>query len=134
MDLWRSISQKGTSIGHFDPRDDPKVIIHKSCGDLMLLFWKLDDEIQMSKPPEPTRHHHKSRKLYVDASIPKSYIVLLWDTLYDSSILKQSSKDLRKNIYCSNVKDDFFKWFNNLLLNIWTPMCHNFGCYCGFLF
>ena len=31
-------------------------------GQPMLLFWKLVDETQIFKPPEPTRHHY-SRKL-----------------------------------------------------------------------
>ena len=33
-------------------------------GQPVLLFWKLVDKTQMSKPPEATRHH-KSRKLLI---------------------------------------------------------------------
>ena len=33
-------------------------------GQPMLLFWKLVDETQISKPPEPTRHHN-SIKLWI---------------------------------------------------------------------
>ena len=33
-------------------------------GQPMILFWKLIDETQISKPPEPTRHHN-SIKLWI---------------------------------------------------------------------
>ena len=37
-------------------------------GQSMLLFWKLVDETQISKPPEPTRHHN-SIKLLIPLSL-----------------------------------------------------------------
>ena len=40
-------------------------------GQPMLLFWKLVDETQISKPLELTRHH-KSIKLWIQTSTPES--------------------------------------------------------------
>ena len=51
-------------------------------GQLMLLFWKLVDETQMSTTPEATSHH-SSRKFLI--LLPLSHLesfISLWDTLY----------------------------------------------------
>ena len=45
-------------------------------GQPMLLFWKLVDETQISKPPEPTRHHN-SIKLWILQSLGADLLYIL---------------------------------------------------------
>ena len=42
----------------------------------MLLFWKLVDETQISKPPEPNRHHN-STKLWILLSLRADLLYIL---------------------------------------------------------
>ena len=46
-------------------------------GQPMLLFWKLADETQMVKPPEPTSHHN-SRKCLIFLPLRAIYFRLLY--------------------------------------------------------
>ena len=41
-------------------------------GQQMLLFWKLVDETQMSKPPKATRHHNSTKLLIL---LPRSELI-----------------------------------------------------------
>ena len=45
-------------------------------GQPMLLFWKLIDETQISKPPEPTMHHN-SIKLWILLSLSADLLYIL---------------------------------------------------------
>ena len=45
-------------------------------GQPMSIFWKLVDETQISKPPEPTRHH-KSIKLWILLPLRADLLVTL---------------------------------------------------------
>ena len=63
-------------------------------GQPMLLFWKLVDETQISKPPESTRHHN-SIKLWI-------LLPLIADLLY---ILQYETPCMMKNLLLKNTID-----------------------------
>ena len=79
-------------------------------GQLMSFFWKLVDETQISKPPEPTRHHN-SIKLWI---VPPLRADLLVTLQYEIPFIyyKNNTVNTRTSKYC--------KQSNILFINIST--------------
>ena len=78
---------------------------------LMLLFWKLVDETQMSKPLEPTRPWFKKT---IDPSTPQSHLVLsisIWYTLYLEIFWTQIKTVCLLFLEAANIsRNCFYNW------------------------